>query len=138
MQSRVILFHKTATSGRTCFLKFDHGGVCGPEPIPGIAQVMQPPADNAIALHPAQLVQTTSQALGIEQGELEVESEFHQWVDVARGPVQVFLVRFKSIDPPFQLAEQLGGSFVELAGARSLPPVELELLRTAYECVMEG
>lgn len=138
MDTRVILFHKTPTSGRTQFLQFSHGGVCGPDPMPFPAQVMDAPEDNKLSLHHAQLVTRVSDALGLEQGKIEAETEFHEWVDVARGPVQVFLLRFTGIDPPFKLAEELGGTFIELSGARSLVPVELELLRSAYECVMEG
>lgn len=138
MQSRTILFHKTPTSGRTCFYRYKHGGICGTEPLPIPAVVMEPPGESGLSLHPAPLVKQMSQHLGLEEKALEAEGDYHQWVDVAGGPIQVFLLRFTGIDPPHALAEELGGGFVELAQARDLSSVELELLRSAYECVMEG
>ena len=52
------------------------------------------------------------------------------------GPLSIYLLRLQSIDPPFGAAEQVGGCFVELTGARDIAPVELELLRRAYVHVM--
>lgn len=138
MNSRIIFFHKTATSGRTRFMKYDNGGVCGPEPLPTLAQIMSAPEENKVAVHPSRLLQAASEYMGLPVDELETETEFHQWVDIANGPVEVFLVRFTAIDPPFAQAQDRGASFIELSEARNLQPVQLELLREAYECVMTG
>jgi len=35
-------------------------------------------------------------------------------------------------------AERIGGRFVALTEVRDLPPAQLELLRRAYACIMEG
>jgi hypothetical protein len=134
---RLIMYHKHPTSARTRFFKLSHGGVCAFEPLPVPAQLMEE-ADEAVLSHPAKLVSDAEQQLGIGAGSLEVDGEFHAWVDVARGPIQVFLARFTDIDPPFDAIAEAGGELIDLAGGRSLAPVELELLRLAYECVMEG
>lgn len=138
MDTRVILYHKTPTSGRTQFLKFSHGGVCGPEPLPFPAELMPQPEENTLTLHHAQLINNVADTLGLAQDLLEPETDFHEWVDVVGGPVQVFLLKFKGMDPPFKLAQQFGGAFIELSAAQGIGSVELELLRSAYECVMEG
>lgn len=138
VQTRIIFFHKTPTSGRTRFLRFAYGGVCGFEPLPAAAQVYEPEELPSVTLHPAPLLKDAAAKLGLDVSLLEAEPEFHEWVDVARGPIQVFLARFTGIDPPLTEMEEQGGTFIELAHARGLPPVELQLLRTAYECVMEG
>ncbi len=99
---------------------------------------MERPSQQIVVMHPAQLVQQAASEICISTDELEMEPAFHQWVDVANGPVQIFLIRFKGIDPPFSQAKEQNASFIELSEARGLAPVELELLRTAYECIMEG
>jgi hypothetical protein len=124
---RLIMYHKNPASARTRFFKLSHGGVCAFEPLPVPAQLLDE-ADEAVVFHP----------LGIEAGSLEVDGDFQAWVDVARGPIQVFLVRFTGIDPPFDAIAKAGGELIDLSGGRSLAPVELELLRKAYECVMDG
>jgi hypothetical protein len=137
-QSRMILYHKQAASGRTRFVKMPHGGVSAFEPLPVPAQLLDEGPGEAVVSHPAKLLNEAEQRLGMKSGSLEVDSTFQAWVDVARGPVQVFLVRFTNIDPPFAEVEKLGGTFINLTDGRQLVPAELEMLRLAYECVMEG
>ena len=106
--------------------------------LPTLAQITEPPEDNKVVTHTAQMVQQAASQLQVPVDDLQVESEFHQCVDITGGPVEVFLIRFTGMDPPFAVAEKQGGGFVELAEARSLPQVELELLRSAYEYIMTG
>lgn len=137
--SRVILFHKQSTSARTRFLLFAHGGVCGPEPLPELAEMMgEPPVSGAPAPHPAALIRQTAERLGLGPKGLEAVGEFRHWVDVAGGPVVVFLAAFTSIDPPFGQVAEHGARFIDLTEARALPPAELELLRKAYELLLGG
>jgi len=134
---RLIMYHKNPASARTRFFKLSHGGVCAFEPLPVPAQLLDEP-DEAVVFHPAKLVSEAEQQLGIGEGSLEVDGDYRAWVDVAHGPIQVFLVRFTGIDPPFEAIAEAGGELIDLSGGRSLAPVELELLRMAYECVMDG
>ena len=76
--------------------------------------------------------------MGLSFGDIEAEGEYRACVDVANGPVNIFLARFTSIDPPFELADNCRASFIDLTQARDLPQVELELLRKAYELIMGG
>lgn len=138
-QSRVILYHKQSTSGRTRFLRYAHGGVCGPEPLPALAQLLDAPEGDAdISLHPAAIIAEAGKSVGVAAGDIEVDGEFDAWLDIAGGPVQVFLARFTAIDPPFAEVEQHDARFIELTAARGMAPAELELLRKAYESIMEG
>jgi hypothetical protein len=137
-QARVILYHKQNTSARTRFMRFAHGGVCGPEPLPPLAQLLEHKSDSKLLTHPAALINDMHKLLELAEGELEVDSEFQAKVDIASGPIQVFLVRFTTIDPPFANAEAQNAEFIDLPDARGMAPAELELLRKAYECIMEG
>jgi hypothetical protein len=141
-QARLIVYHKQNTSARTRFLRYQHGGVCGLESLPALAEFID---DSSPAIprpelveHPAALVSEAAALLGLSRGDIVVEPEFHEWVDIPDGPVRVFLGRCDSIDPPLAGAEDAGCRFVDLTEARDLPPAELELLRRAYTVVMEG
>lgn len=135
---RVIFFHKQASSARTRFLRFDYHSVCAFEPLPRLAMVMDDEVSAKIALHPTAIVQQAEQRLGLNSGDLEMETEYQMQVDIAGGPVSIHLLRFTGIDPPFDLAEQLHGCFVDLPEARDLGDVDLLLLRKAYEVILGG
>jgi hypothetical protein len=139
---RFILFHKQGTSARTRFLCFANQSVLYPGPLPELSQpydeTLPQPPESVIEPHPSMLLQQLAQGLAIEPGQLELEPEYEERVDIPGEVVRVYLVRFTTIDPPFDLAEQLSARFIDLTQARGLPNIELQLLRRAYKVVMEG
>ena len=137
MDYRAILFHKQATSARLRFLRFSHASVCAFEPIPTLAQAHVGQQHNP-AIHPGQVVQRLEKELCFSAGSLRAEEGYRYSVEVPDGDIQVVLVAIDSIDPPFDEAEKMGADFIDLTQARGLPPVELELLRGAYELVLGG
>jgi hypothetical protein len=137
-KTRLIMYHKHNTSARLRFLKLSYGGVCGFEPLPTLSQLLDEKPEEFVRAHPAPLASEAEQRLGMVTGELEAEGEYQAYVEVPDGVVQVYLARFTSIDPPFEMAAAQGGEFVDLPQARNLPQVELELLRKAYETIMTG
>jgi hypothetical protein len=42
----------------------------------------------------------------------------------------------QAIDPPLETARAQGNSFIDLTQARGLPPIDLALLRRAYEAIL--
>jgi hypothetical protein len=109
---RLILFHKQRSSARTRFLRFaDTVLACGPLP-------------------------AAEERMALPSGSLEIVADFQRDVDAGAGTVPVLLAGFTSIDPPFAAAEAIGARFVAITEARGLPPVELELLRHAYEVLI--
>ncbi len=140
-ETRVILYHKHHTSARTRFLKLEYGGVCGFGPLPQLAQLWSDERncadeDQKVVMHPGALAGQAEQALGLPSGALEAQGGFRLGVDAPGGEIQVYLARFTAIDPPFELAQQQGAAFVDLTQTRTLPPVELEMLRKAYEYIL--
>jgi hypothetical protein len=138
---RVIMYHKYPTSGRTTFLLQDEG-VCLPERLPKLAQLVDahtPRGGGAkkIVGHPSPLLRHVAEWLAIPTEQVELDEEFCEKVDVAGGPLTIYLARFASIDPPFDAAERVGGRFIALTEGRGLPPAELDLLRRAYTAIME-
>lgn len=137
--ARLIMFHKQRTSARTRFLLLADGTVCGFAPLPRLAELMDDdPAPGRVARHPGALVHGAETRLDLPAGSLETMGDFHARVDVAGGPVSVFLAGFTTEDPPFSAAETIGARFVELPEARMLPPTDLQLLRLAYEYLLGG
>lgn len=137
---RVIMYHKSPTSARTRFLLQDEG-VCLPGRLPKLAlllddDTMPREAGNVVA-HPSPLLRHVAEWLAIPQDQLELDGEFCEQVDVAGGPLTVYLARFAGIDPPYDAAERVGGRFIALTEGRGLPPAELDLLRRAYSVIME-
>jgi len=137
---RLIMFHKQKTSARTRFLSLPSGTVCGFEPLPELAEVLDDPpaASEPVAFHPGSLVHSAENRLGLPAGSLEAMGDFHAQVDVPGGPISVYLAGFTTEDPPFAAALAVGGRFVELPEARTFPTPELQLLRRAYEYLLGG
>jgi len=135
--ARVILYHKQATSARTRFLRFRHGGVCCPDGLPADAELhLDAPALTAIVTHPAMRLRTAEAQLKLPRGDLESDAGFHCQM-VSHGAVSdVFLAHFTAIDPPFEAAAAIGAAFIDLTQARGLPTAELSFLRLAYEHVL--
>ena len=137
MEYRVILYHKQATSARTRFLKFAYESVCAPAPIPLPATLLERQAASAVH-HPAAILLRTAQQLGLTADSLKAEGEYRQTVEVPGRQIQIILGEITTLDPPFDAAERIDACFIDLTQARGLPPVELTLLRYAYELVLGG
>lgn len=133
---RLLLFHKQATSGRTRFLRFGHGMLAF-APLPPLSNLRAPQESvPAIRHHPAAYLHDAAQRFDLPEAALRVESAFQAVVDTPAGDVEVILAGFATVDPPFIAADRLGGKFVAITEARGTPPVELQLLRRAYETVL--
>lgn len=139
---RFILYHKHHASARTRFLCFANRTVLFPEPLPELSQryddTVPAPPRGVVMAHPAMLLRQLTEGLKMDVAELELEPQFVEQVDTAAARVDVHLVRFTAIDPPFELAQNVDGTFIDLTQARHLPGTELQLLRRAYEVIMEG
>lgn len=136
---RLILAHKQKTSARVRFLRFPHG-LSAFAALPALSSVIEDPPSNRVELHPGIYLRSAETALGLDNGGLALEAEFSASVDTPDGPIRVRLATFTSIDPPFELAERLGGKFIAITEARGelnkTSPAEMELLRQAYTVLM--
>jgi len=138
---RVIFYHKTPASGKTCFMKHASGEVCSFEKLPGLSQIVDP-GDNSyiekdIIIHPNLILQYASTVMNIEQDNMEIISDYQQKIDTPGNCLSIYLARFTTIDPPLSAVKSIGASFISLTEARGLSDVELELLRRAYTVIME-
>lgn len=139
--TRIIVFHKHPVSAKVQFLKQAYGGVCGFEPLPELASVLDEEVvennDNVVS-HPKVICQQAENQLGLESDSLEIEKEYFQRVDVPSGVINVYLVGIKGHDTPTEILAEHNTSLHLITAFRGLPPAEMELLRRAYVAVMEG
>lgn len=132
-EPRLLLFHKQKTSARTRFLLFADTALAF-APLPPAAVLA---AENGrVRPHPAAHLHAAEQRLGLPAGALEAVPDFAADVDTPSGSTPIILAGFTSLDPPFAAAEAIGARFAPITEARSLPPLELELLRRAYEVLI--
>lgn len=139
--ARVMLYHKQSTSAMTRFFMHPGGVVIG-RALPELAAIVesgsgQPVTDNVVP-HPGALAAELEQWLGLPTGSIEVNADFAELVEVPGSLLRVYLLRFTTIDPPFDAAAGVDARFEPLTRTRGLPPVQMELLRTAYAAIMEG
>lgn len=132
---RLILVHKQKTSGRLRFLRLPHGTVAF-TPLPPLSDLMEDAPPPQVVHHPAAFIQVAEHRLGLPAGSLMHEPEFQATVDTPDGPVALHLASFTTIDPPFDEAAALGGKFIAITEATGGMPVEMDLLRHAYEVLL--
>jgi hypothetical protein len=134
---RLILYHKNSSSGRTLFLRLDQT-VCQFEGLSDASRVVESHVGgNQVNDDLSEWLTDAEHRLGLASGTLVIDPEFKVVLDDAGAPLQIYLARFTTLNPPEeQLAEQ-SGKFIALTEARRLPPVELELLRLAYTTIMD-
>lgn len=136
-KASILLYHKQATSARTLFFQTSDHRVCLFEPFPKLAVMLDTDqAAPSLVLHPAPLIADVENWLHLDKDSLLAELEYTEYVETPGGLVTVFLARFTHTDPPDDLIKSRGGRFISITEARDLPPVELELLRRAYTCIL--
>lgn len=136
------MYHKSTSSARTVFFRPASGGICLLGGLPKLAQItddiIKPDEKGNVISIPTPLLSDVADWLGLNKDELEIDNEFFEQVDVADGLLNVYLVRFKIIDPPFDAAERVGAKFCLITELRDLEPADLDLLRQAYTAIMGG
>lgn len=132
---RLILVHKQKTSGRLRFLRLPHGTVAF-TPLPPLSELIEDAAPPQVVHHPAVFLRAAEEKLGLPAGSLAHEPEFLATVDTPDGRVALHLASFTTIDPPFDAAAALGGRFIAITEAAGGMPVEMDLLRRAYEVLL--
>ena len=135
---RLILYHKQPISARTRFLQLPDHTVCAFAALPATTTLAERTSDQSnLISHPAFLLRAAENRLALPQDSLEAEPGYRCLLHSPEGIIEVFLARFTAIDPPCTAAETIGGTFIDLTQARGLPRVELELLRLAYERILD-
>ncbi len=134
LQPRLLCFHKQGTSARTRFVRWPHGMLAF-EPLPAGARLLDEKSA-VVRRHPADVLADAAARLGMPSDALRAETEFDAVIATPEGEVPILLVHFASLDPPFAEVEKHGGKFIAITEARDVSPLELQLLRKAYEILI--
>jgi hypothetical protein len=138
--ARIILYHKQPTSARILFLRLN-GTVCQLQGLPSGAKMIScqiedegeattPPSEN--------LIPTVEEQLKFTQGTLALDAPFQAIVEAEGNELNVYLAQFTSTDAPHEAVADIEGKLIAVTEARTLPPVELELLKQVYAFLMDG
>lgn len=131
---RLLCFHKQAASARTRFVRWPHGMLAF-EPLPGDARPL--PENPARVIRPyATALRTAAGRLGLAQSDLRMETDFVAAFAAPGGMIDIYLLQFATLDPPFVAVDAQGGKFIAITETRDCDPRELQLLRRAYEIII--
>jgi len=134
---RLIVYHRHSFSGRTLFLNLN-GSVCQFDGLSADSHIVESHVGgNQVSEDVSELLADAEQRLGLAVGTVELDREFRVAIASAGTPIQIYLARFTTIDPPYEQLAERDGKFIALMDARQLPPTELELLRLAYSTIMD-
>jgi len=133
--ARLVICHKQATSARLRFFSLN-GSILAFDPFEGEVRLHDEDYSPDIQVHPSAVVRQAQTRLGLSEGSIAPESGFQAWVHTDTGDVPVLLAVFETTDPPFEAAERLGARFIAMTDARSLNPLDQQLLRRVYEYVL--
>ncbi len=136
--SHIILYYKGDISALTLFCQQESGSVCFP-PLPKLSSLIEEDElrPQLVDLHPTALIQKINEQLQLDVDLLVAEPGFCEQVETAQGVVNVYMARFKLLDPPHKLMSARNCKMQTLTALMGRPPAEMELLRRAYVTVME-
>ncbi len=137
--NHLILYYRGDISALTLFCQQATGSVCFPS-LPALSEVVE--EDDMSALEvisvPTLELKAIREQLKLDDDFLVADTDYYQQVSTPKGIVNVYMARFKVLDPPYQ---ELSAHDLELKTITDLmgrPPAEMELLRRAYCCLIEG
>ncbi len=139
-EPRFLLFHLQPISSRLLFMRHASGSVLTPRPLPFLSS----PIEDDAPAHSLDLMQQLTLGiqlnthLGFEPGMLVVEREFRRRAEIPRAVIDVHLGRFTSLDPPHADVQIKGGKFCPITELQGGHPVEMAMLRWAYEFLLGG
>ncbi|MEW5837833.1 MAG: hypothetical protein AB1717_03255 [Pseudomonadota bacterium] len=140
VDTRLVIFHKQATSARLRFVCFRHGLFAFGATDDSELELMDEDEDaaprSAVEWHPATLQRMAEGYLGLQAGASSMEPEFHAVARTNKGFLRLRALALTAIDPPFAAIERIGGRFISITEARSMNALEREALRRVYAHVL--
>ncbi len=134
---RLIMYHKHPTSARVMFFVLN-GSVCQFDGLPPSSKIVESSiSEEGVVEYPETLIARSKKRLGLSDNILEIEKTFQAIVKSSALTLNIYLASFTTVDPPREQLADLGGKFISITEARSLPSVEVELLGLAYSFLMD-
>ena len=134
---RLIMYHKQATSARILFFALN-GSVCHVDGLPPESKIVDSSIEeDRVINYPANLIPNVTKQLELPSNILEIEKTFQAIALSGDLTFGIYLASFTTVDPPLEQLDHLGGKFITIIEARTLPALELELLGLAYSFLMD-
>jgi hypothetical protein len=139
-EPRFLLYHLQPISSRLLFVRHASGSVLTPRPLPFLSSPVEDdaPAQKIDLMQQLTLGMRLNAGLGFEPGMLLVEQEFLRRAEIPRAVVNVHLARFTPLDPPHTEVRFKGGEFCPITELHGGHPVEMAMLRWAYQFLLGG
>ena len=135
--NRVILCHFDSYSAASLFARYG-SSVLMPTPLPEGTSASAPPADVSGQHSPDAVMAAVVAQYGLNPAELGYSEGFEEWMTSDAGPIRIHLLRFTTFEAPRAAIEPHGGVFKPISEMRGTPMIELNLLRRAFDLVMNG
>jgi hypothetical protein len=137
-EPRYLLYHLHPISSRLLFVRHASGSVLAPRPLPFLSSPIEeeaPDGDMSLS-EQISLGLKLNDELGFEPGMLLVEREFLRRAEIPRATVNLHLARFSPLDAPHEDVREKGGEFCSITQFHGRHPVEMSLLRWAFDFLL--
>ena len=135
--NRVILCHFDSYSAASVYARYGTS-ILMPNPLPEGASETEAPAEVGEQYSPDAVIAAMVKNYGLNPAEMGYSEGFEVWMASDAGPIRIHLIRFTTFEAPKAAIEPHGGIFRALSEMRGTPMIELNLLRKAFDLVMNG
>jgi hypothetical protein len=136
---RFLLFHLHPISARLLFMRHVSGSILTPRQLPLLSSPVEedaPEGDMALS-EQLRLGVQLNEDLGFEAGMLLVDGKFRRQAEIPRGRVDLYLARFSTFDAPHDEVRARGGVLSPINELYGRHPVEMALLRWAFDYLLD-
>lgn len=134
---RFIIFHINSNSAKLQFLCAQENSICFPMPLPRLAEIVEPGKSVSrknqqnLTFHPGAFVKDCCNEWQLPS--LHLKGYVLSWVETPRGTIPVYPLQAKMVSP-FEPPPDT--QWIELPDSFSLPAIEREILKSAYEWLL--
>ena len=135
--NRVILCHFDSYSAATLFARYGMS-VLAPAPLPEGASAIAAPAEITDQHASEAVIEALITQYSYPPAALAHLDGFQEWMLSDSSLIRIHLLRFTTLDAPKAAIEPQGGLFKPISEMRGTPTTELNLLRKAFDLLMNG
>ncbi|MEM7760900.1 MAG: hypothetical protein AAF298_22635 [Cyanobacteria bacterium P01_A01_bin.40] len=136
-KTRFVMYHKQSASARILFYTLN-SSICHFEALPADSKIVESSIEEErVVKYPENLLPSIKKRFSISSNILKIETTFQAIAKNDDLTIAIYLINFTTVDPPREQLAHLGGKFISIIEARSLPSIEVELLGLAYSFLMD-
>lgn len=136
-KNRFVMYHKQSASARILFFTLN-SSICHFNALPTNSKIVESSIEEErVVEYPENLLPSIKKQFSISSNILKIETKFQAIAKNDDSTITIYLANFTTVDPPREQLAHLGGKFISIIEARSLPSIEVELLGLAYSFLMD-